>query len=215
MTSPRWSRQGQHALGCFASARVLSVLLVLCGPCLTAPAWAQEALWPDLGSGSRTDLVELSQSSMGSRIAAQFRLLEGYTTLGGQEVSFDRWYSTRWRDTRVAWMTRFHPEWGVIWGFGTGEKGAKYRIDPSLKLGVVHHVKWGPRSEWSFKVSTVWGGWFRESTCQAQFSEVGGDIYNCRLAHTTLSAAESLRQLVIEPPADRLEWVIRYQYPFF
>ena len=47
-----------------------------------------------------------------------------------------RWYGRTWTDTHLAWMTQASPQWGLIWGFGTGERADKYTIAPSVKLGL-------------------------------------------------------------------------------
>jgi len=35
-------------------------------------------------------------------------------------------------------MTEIHPDVGLIWGFGTGERGVKYVIAPRLKIGGIY-----------------------------------------------------------------------------
>ena len=69
-----------------------------------------------------------------SSIAAQFRSQTGGLS-DGSRYSFNRYYSTDFEDLRVTMMSPMTDNFGIIWGFGTGESGNKYQIDPSLKFG--------------------------------------------------------------------------------
>ena len=110
--------------------RALGALLLAAAPWGFAQAdWAFS-----LPSPGSTSLIEIRQ---GSELSRQVRSLhgQGYESSGGEQVDFATWYSSNWTDMRATWMTPLSANTGFIWGFGTGERGPKYRIDPSLRLG--------------------------------------------------------------------------------
>lgn len=176
-----------------------------------ADAWQVQATPPSSGS---TRLVELRQGGELSQQAAGMRQ-GGYETAQGQWVDMARWYRTRWTDTHVGFMTQLDPRWGLLWGFSTGEQGSKYRIAPSLKLGLVHVVQPTRDSELSLRWTTTLGGSLRERACTADYGAIGGvQAVNCRLAASTLAPADTLAYLVRAAPRDRHTLSIEYRIRF-
>lgn len=150
-----------------------------------------------------TYLLELQQ---GSPISWKVRgfISQGYESSEGRWVSFRRWYSTDWVDARITWMTQLSERTGFIWGFSTGERGEKYEIAPSLKLGFIHQFDLGRNTTLNVRATTVIGGELSEKTCTADYGEIGGvQIVNCRLAANELPPAQTLQYLIREPPYNK------------
>jgi len=84
-------------------------------------------------STQTTYLIGIQQGSALSREVGGFRG-QGYYSSNGKYIDFNKWYQTEWTDLQLTWLTEMHPQWGLIWGVSTGEKGSKYRISPSLQL---------------------------------------------------------------------------------
>lgn len=176
---------------CFASAK---------------PASAQEIL-EDL------ELVGIGFGGLSS-IAATFRVQTGGLS-DGSRYSFNRYYSTNIRDLRVTMLSPLNSNFGILWGIGTGESGAKYRIEPSFTVGFVATEPVGDNGLLSLTVSTVLGGHFREESCTADYGAIGGvQEVNCRLADSFLPPAETLDYLVDQPPSDRFNVSLRYRLRF-
>lgn len=201
-----------YPLICFA-------LFWLCFPA-SAQAQSLSARSPFLAlEGSRqtaTHWIGLEHHTPLSRQVSQFRN-QGYELSGGQAINFNTWYSTDWQDMRLSWLTQVHPSWGFIWGFGTGERGQKYRIDPSLQLGLLMNQAIDPHSAWSLKVSTRVGGRLKEKPCEAFYNAdpaSGMQTVNCRLAASELPPEETLQYLLNTPPDDRLSLTVRYVRQF-
>lgn len=171
---------------------------------------------PTSASFSQTHWVGIQ---FGSALSAQMRNMsrEGYELSNGQPVLFDRWYRTQWQDLQLTFMTELHPQWGLIWGFGTGERGPKYRIDPSLQLGFLFQQPLSQHSSWSVRATTRLGGRLREKTCSASYGIQGYQVpqtVNCRLAASELSPQETLKFLINEAPRDRFILNVRYVHYF-
>ena len=84
-----------------------------------------------------TFLVSIQQGSPLSNKAMS--LSEGgFETSTGASVKFDKWYTSKFTDMKFDFMTKVTNEFGVLWGFSTGEKAPKYTIEPSVKLGAVY-----------------------------------------------------------------------------
>ena len=168
---------------------------------------------PDAGTGS-THLVELRQGGDLSRQMSSLRL-GGYETAQGEQVDFARWYTTRWTDTRVGWMTQMTPHWGLLWGFGTGERAPKYRIAPSVKLGLLFTTQPTRDSQFTFRWTATLGGQLRERACSADYGAIGGvQQVNCRLAASTMAPADTLQYLVHAAPRDRRTLSLDYSVQF-
>ena len=194
----------------------LAACLLASGSLAAAADWSL-AQWPAAlpasGFGS-THLVELRQGGEFSRRMASMRL-GGYETAQGQQVDFSRWYTTRWADTHVGWMTQIDPHWGLLWGFGTGEQAPKYRISPSLKLGLLFTTRPTRDSHFSFRWTATVGGHLQERACTADYGAIGGvQQVNCRLAASSLAPADTLQYLVRESSRERRTLSVEYRLQF-
>lgn len=139
----------------------------------------------------------------------------GFETSEGNMVRFDKWYSTNWVDVRLDLMTQISPRWGVLWGFNTGERGKKYSIDPSFKLGLLAVYPMSKASKLSFSVTTIIGGRFQERSCTADYGDIGGvQEVNCRMAATELDPAQTLGYLINQDPSRRNEISLQYTLNF-
>jgi hypothetical protein len=164
-----------------------------------------------------THFIALQYGSSLSRQVSQLRS-QGYELSSGEAVNFDGWYSTSWQDLQLAWMTQVSPRLGLIWGMGTGERGEKYGIDPSLQLGFVFHQPIGKQSTFTFRASTRVGGRLREKTCMATYTLLGYDKpqpVNCRLAATELAPEDTLQFLFNDSPSDRMQLNVGYTWSFY
>lgn len=150
-----------------------------------------------------THLIEVTNGSELSKTAAAFRS-GSFQSSGGQQVNFEKWYSTAFSDTRITWMTQMTPEFGLVWGMSTGERGEKYAIAPSVKLGFIYQTQLSRWSNFSIRASSVIGGRFREKSCTADYGDIGGvQQVNCRLAASNLQPAETLKYLIDALPRNR------------
>lgn len=162
----------------------------------------------------RTSLIEINQNNLLSRQMLNLSM-GGFELAGGQRVGFDRWYRPTLQDTRVSWMTQITPHWGVIWGVSTGERGPKYTIDPSLKLGFVFNTPIDHKSQWSVKANTVFGGRLQEKPCTADYGAIGDvQAVNCRLAASEISPLQTLPYLLNSLPPDRHQLTVTYHESF-
>lgn len=150
-----------------------------------------------------TYLIDIQQGSNLSRAALDLRA-GSFELAGGTAVSFNAWYKTRWTDASITWMTQVTENFGIIFGASTGERGKKYTINPSLKLGVLLQAKTGRNAVLSLRATTILGGELREKSCTADYGEIGGvQEVNCRLAASLLPPAETLKYLLNEKPYNR------------
>lgn len=180
------------ACGRRIGAGLLSALLA-CAPALAGPALGE------------TWLIGVSLGSDLSPVPSETRHL-GYELSGGERVSFEDWYQVRVPDLRLDFLTELTPDLGLIWGVGTGEYGEKYRIDPSLRVGLLYTRPVGRNGVLSLRLTTRLGGRLRERACTADYGEIGGvQRVNCRLAATPLEPRETLDYLWNERPGDRIE----------
>ncbi|MFO1193041.1 MAG: hypothetical protein U1F00_12875 [Rhodoferax sp.] len=162
----------------------------------------------------RTHLIELQQGSDLSRKASALAY-GGYETAQGQWVDMQRWYGRTWTDTHVAWMTQVSPQWGLIWGFGTGERADKYTIAPSVKLGLAFAAEPRRNHFLSFRATATLGGALKERACTADYGAIGGvQAVNCRMAASTLAPADTLRYLLNERPRNRNTLFVEYRHAF-
>lgn len=187
-----------------------------CAWALAAVPWGfAQADWAfSLPPPGSTSLIEIRQ---GSELSRQVKSLhgQGYESSGGEQVEFSTWYSSNWTDMRAIWMTPLSANTGFIWGLGTGERGPKYRIDPSLKLGFIHRAALAPHTVLTVRATTTLGGRLREKSCTADYGDIGGvQTVNCRLAASTLEPAETLRYLFNETPRDRHQISVSLSHAF-
>jgi hypothetical protein len=176
---------------------------LLCALLFASAATAQE--WT-------TSLVDIHQ---GSPLSDKARGLGdgGYELQGGSWVSFNQWYHANWVDMHVDLLTQITPDAGILWGFGTGEQGEKYRIAPSLKLGFLTQTHPNPNSTLSLSVTSTIGGALTEKPCVADYGDLGSYSVNCRLAAGEAAPEETLKYLVNATP-ERLHLWLNYRVTF-
>jgi hypothetical protein len=138
----------------------------------------------------------------------------GYELEDGTPISFEPWYSPRYPELNITFLTQMSPSLGLIWGVSLGEGGEKYQIDPGVWLGLVYRAQLGRRSSLTFTATTLVGGNFRESACIAYYRIGGIQPVNCRLAATVLPPAETLQFLVNERGFIESRASIRYDIRF-
>lgn len=182
---------------------------------------AQAAGWSEAGwlaapraDAHPTTLIEVRQGSDLSRRVRGLRN-QGFDAAGGERVAFSDWYGSDWTDMRATWMTQLSPATGFIWGLGTGERGSKYRIAPSIRLGFIHQAHLGRRTRLTLRATTTLGGRLREKSCTADYGEIGGvQTVNCRLAASTLEPSETLRFLFNDKSGDRHQLSVSFNHAF-
>lgn len=157
-----------------------------------------------------THLIELTNGSELSKVAAAYRS-GSFQSSEGKIVHFDTWYSARFPDIQLALLTQMTPEFGWIWGMSTGERGEKYAIAPSVKLGFLYQAQISRVSIFSIRATSVLGGRIKEKPCTANYGDIGGvQQVNCRLAAGDLPPAETLRYLTNMLPRNRNRIAITY-----
>lgn len=161
-----------------------------------------------------THLIDLRQ---GSSLSGKVGGLRNYSyeSAYGSTVAVGRWYATRWVDVQVSFLTQLNRDIGVIWGLSTGEKGEKYAIAPSFKLGLLYSVPaWG-KGRLAVKAYHVFAGELKERSCTADYGEIGGvREVNCRLAASLMTPEETLRYNFNDKPLDRNFISIEYRKEF-
>jgi len=174
-----------------------TVVLLLCALIAASPAIAQEMT---------TSLVDIHQ---GSPLSDRARGLGngGYELQNGTRVSFNQWYHASWVDMHVDLLTQVTEDTGILWGFGTGEEGEKYRIEPSLKLGFLTQIHPHPNSTLSLTLTTTIGGKLTEKPCEANYGDLGTYSVNCRLAASQMAPEETLKYLVNAKPESQHLWL--------
>lgn len=152
---------------------------------------------------------ELSQKVRGFRDQA-------YELSAGAEAPLEDWYRPRTiPDTVFRFLTPFGPDNGLIWGFGTGERGRKYRIAPSFHLGWAHQTWLSQRTRLGLQVSAQIGGRLRERTCTADYGDIGGVAsVNCRLAATEMPPEQTLAYLANTGPQRRIHLHLSFSHAF-
>lgn len=197
-----------------AARRVLAFALLAAW---LSPALAQEQV-------VAIHLIDMAQDSELSGTAASLAdgwydastnsRVAGYELADGTPVSFANWYHTDWPDTRVDMLTQFGDDFGLLWGFSTGERGEKYTIDPSLRIGFVAQAHPSANAVLSLTVRGVAWGNLNEQTCEGDYGEIGGiQTVNCRLAATFLPPEETLQYLAHAEP-NRLHISLSYSANF-
>lgn len=161
-----------------------------------------------------THLLELTQGTELSRLVSGVSG-GGFESAAGSSVRFDKWYSSKWVDSRITFMTQVSANLGVLWGFSTGERGEKYTIDPALKLGFIYRHPVTRSSAFSFSASTILGGRLHEKSCVADYGQIGGvQEVNCRLAASTLQPSETLNYMFNQNAYNRNSVQLRYSHEF-
>jgi len=165
--------------------------VTLAGALAGSPAEAQQFT---------TSLVDVRQ---GSELSDKVMALGegGYELAYGDWVSLSQWYHTDWPDLHIDFLTQYAEDSGILWGISTGERGIKYRIDPSLTLGLITQTHPSTASTLSLSVTgTLWGN-LTEFPCEADYGELGTYTVNCRLAATELAPEYTLKYLLNDAPS--------------
>lgn len=161
-----------------------------------------------------TYFVSLKQ---GSVLSERVRSLHGtgYESATGEKIKMDNWYSTKFVDVHAEFFTQVNQQFGVIWGFSTGEKGPKYTIDPSVKLGGIFKYDISKSSSVIVKGYRVFGGRLHEKSCTADYGDIGGvQEANCRLAATEMQPSETLNYMMNQRPVDYKMVSIQFKFEF-
>lgn len=169
-------------------------------------------------------LIDIAQDSEMSATAARLgdgwydesegSFVTGFELAKGGWVPFADWYHTDWPDTRIDMLAQFGEDFGLLWGFSTGERGEKYAIDPSLRLGFVAQAHPSTNSVLSLTVRGVLWGNLSEKPCEGDYGDIGGiQTVNCRLAATFLPPEETLQHLAHAEP-NRLHISLTYSASF-
>lgn len=175
-----------------AQGWVLGLCLAI-SPVVTA-SMAQDAPF-------QTDIINLSQGSPLSSKAASLAD-GGYELAGGKWQSFTPWYNTQWPGTRVDFLTTMSPDFGLLWGLSSGESAPKYRIAPSVRIGILARLMTFRAANLMLTATSDLGGEMTEYPCTADYGDIGGvQQVNCRLAATILDPADTLAYLIHDHPA--------------
>ena len=162
----------------------------------------------------KTHVIEIRQGSELSE-KVNFYTVGGFEAANGSFVSYTPWYVNHWTDTRVSFMTQITETLGIIWGVSSGEVGDKYRIYPSLKIGVAYFENLSKNSTLSFKATTILGGNLTEYPCIADYGDVGGvQMVNCRMAASQLPPSETLNYLFNDRPYNQTMVTLEYKLYF-
>lgn len=168
----------------------------------------------NLAHQKTTYLYEVQQGNDLSSVTYSASL-GGYELSNGDWVSFRNWYKTDWKNLQLTMLTEMSENLGIIWGFGTGEKGDKYQIDPSLKLGFVYQAPITQRLVFDMNASIIVGGKLSEQSCTADYGAIGGvQQVNCRLAASTLAPEDTLNYLYNQYSGERVSAMLRLRYFF-
>lgn len=161
-----------------------------------------------------TAIVSVKQRSA-MTIRAQQLAAGGYELSGGGLVSFVKWYEPKNPDLQFDFLTQFTPNFGLLWGFSTGEYGEKYTVQPAGKIGFIIQHEFNEKSRISFSMTRLVAGGLKEKPCTADYGEIGGvQSVNCRLAATTLEPSATLQYLANLPAADRTSVSVRFNMNF-
>lgn len=145
---------------------------------------------------SNTFLMEVYTGSSRSSVAKELSK-GGYELSGGEFIDFRQWYAPKFRDTTVLFLKQLSPDFGIIFGASTGERGEKYKIDPALQLGFIYQYEPFENATVSIKAIYPIFGRFREKPCTADYGDLDGiQIVNCRLAADIIPPQETLLYLV-------------------
>lgn len=153
---------------------------------------------------AHTSLVKIEQGGGLSSFIRSERG-KGFELQSGEWVSFYTWYRTDLPDLKLTFITHLDRHLGIIWGVGTGERGVKYRIEPSIQLGVSYSTYFSNNWLFSLKIVQRHGGRLREKPCMADYGQIENVLQsvNCRFAASELPPEETLRYLFNEKPPDR------------
>lgn len=161
-----------------------------------------------------TFLIDLKQGSHLSETAYNLGSTS-YESAYGTTISMKKWYSTKMKDIHITFLTKVNQQFGIVWGFSTGEKAEKYTIEPSYKLGAVFIQPVTKTSNITIRGAYTFRGNLKEKTCTADYGDIGGvQEVNCRLAATEMQPSETLKYLVDERPRDYKQITVQYSWNF-
>lgn len=185
--------------------RIVFTVLLVC--CLFIGAKAAHAEGAMIGVSTR--ILDITDDIPKAGYARDFQL-GGFELAQGEYKSFEDWYARDYPSIYVEGLTSIRKDLAVNWGVSTGEKGDKYKIDPSVKIGLQYLHEIDRDSEWIVSAFRYLGGGFREKTCTADYGSVGGlQEVNCRLAASELAPEETLKYLVRDMHQD---WGLQLVY---
>ena len=185
-----------------ACSAIASACLLVCASSLHAQEFFEDMRLIDARVGPMSSLADSFSDQSGG-------------LSDGSRYSFNRYYDSDGLDVRFTFLTPMSPNFGVIWGFGTGESGPNFQIEPSLKFGFLATEPIGDNALLSFSLTTVLDGYFRESACVADYGAIGGiQPVNCRMADSVMPPSETLDYLLNAPPSDQFRLSLRYRLEF-
>ena len=189
-------------------SKILKRAACLAAPWVLAGQVQAEDLFP------RTSLVSISDESDLSKFVRNAGSVD-VTRSDGSSMDIGGWYRSDWRDLSLTWITQISSKMGVYWGFGTGEQGEKYRIDPSLRLGFIYSQPVAKNASVTLSTMYIVGGSLSENTCQADYGPIFGSYtVNCRLASSTLRPGETLDYMLDRDRPNRFRVSLRYKMDF-
>ena len=162
----------------------------------------------------RTMLIDINYGTSLSRSIREYSD-DGFELSDGTPVIFGDWYDAEWRDFHITFMTPLRRNTALIWGFGTGESGGQYEIDPSFRVGMAHIFNLTDLSVLRFSGSMVVGGYLTEKPCTADYGAIGGvQSVNCRLAASAMRPSDTLDYLIRQRPEDQIRISLMYEFEF-
>ena len=166
---------------------------MICSFALTANAQVYTLF--DNSFAQSTHLIEIREESNLNQRARSLR--DGnYETSGGDRIDFYKWYSPAIPEFHVSLLTQLSRNFGILWGFGTGERADKYTINPSMRIGFVLQNQFRKNQSLTLVGDTYLGGEMNEHSCVADYGDIGGiREVNCRLAASVLTPEETLDYL--------------------
>lgn len=191
-----------------STATVALTAFFLAAPILAAPQGKAQQ------TTGGTYLLDLYAGSSRSRLADELGR-GSYELTDGTPVDLNDWYSSRWRDTTILFLTQLNKDTGLLWGLGTGERGAKYAIEPALHLGLIRQFRLSRDTWLTFTAAAVIGGNLTERSCTADYGAIGGvQRVNCRLAAEPIPPSETLRYLARQSGHDesRISVVLEHRF---
>jgi len=193
------------------SAAMLGSMGLACAQSLPAHGFMAYAPPPS----QKTHLIAIQQGSALSRTVASIRN-EVYELDDGSPLYMKDKYKTSWQDLQLTFLTELNPQLGLIWGFGTGERGPKYKIEPSFVLGSTYLKKLDSSSFFNIRLTYRMGGRLKEKPCLTSRPRLGliNTPENCRLTNSILPPEETLKYLLNESPRDRMVFAVRYVKQF-
>lgn len=193
---------------CIVHLRPALLAVVLCLSGLAVPVASAEGLL------AGTHLLDIRQGSARSD-TVRGASRGGYELTAGRRIDLRDWYSSRWTDLEIDFLTEIDRDFGIIWGLSTGERGEKYRITPGLKLGFIYSTRPTERTTLTLTATTRLGSVLSERPCTADYGAIGGvQQVNCRLAASTLPPAETRKHDFDLSGRSDTEMALQYEMRF-